>query len=103
MATASSNPLVPPEFLSAVRRALATPPAGVDPWFLRYCGDLADDRGALTYARAKWQLVSLAGGVRGKVVVDARSATAPRTSCSQSTRSPTTSTYAHSSTSAHAC
>jgi SAM-dependent methyltransferase len=56
-----------------MRRALAAPPAGVDPWFLRYCGDLAGDRGALTYARAKWQLVSLAGGVRGKVVVDAGS------------------------------
>ena len=69
----SPRPLVPPAFEAAVRRAVGTPPAGVDPWFLRYCGDLARDRDLRTYARAKWQLVALAGGVRDKVVVDAGS------------------------------
>src|SRR5690349_16353778 len=67
------SPLVPPALAAAARRALAEPPAGVDPWFLRYCGDLAFDRGLRTYVRARWQMVSLAGGVRDKVVVDAGS------------------------------
>src|SRR5439155_9828417 len=66
-------PLVPPSFAAGARRALAETPSGVDPWFLRYCGDLAFDAGLRTYARAKWQLLSLAGGVRDKVVVDAGS------------------------------
>ena len=67
------SPLTPPGFVAGVRRALADPPPGVDPWFLRYCGDLARDRDVTTYARAKWQLVSLAGGVSGRAVVDAGS------------------------------
>ena len=71
--TAAPRPLIPSDFEAAVRRAVAAPPAGVDPWFLRYCGDLARDRDLHTYARAKWQLVELAGGVRDKVVVDAGS------------------------------
>jgi SAM-dependent methyltransferase len=43
----------------------------VDPWFLRYNGDLLDDRGLRTWARAKQQFFDLCGGVRDKVVVDA--------------------------------
>ena len=73
MSPAPPPPPVPPRFAAAAARALAEPPAGVDPWFLRYCGDLARERGLRVYARAKWQLVSLAGGVRDKVVVDAGS------------------------------
>jgi SAM-dependent methyltransferase len=45
----------------------------VDPWFARYCGDLADARGLETYLRAKAQLIAMAGGVRGKDVLDAGS------------------------------
>jgi SAM-dependent methyltransferase len=63
----------PPAFVHAARRALREPPAGVDAWFHRYHGDLLDDRGLRTWVRAKRQLVDLAGGVTGKVVVDAGS------------------------------
>jgi SAM-dependent methyltransferase len=65
--------LAPPEFVSAARYSLTDPPVGVDPWFHRYFGDLSNDRGLETYVRAEWQMVSLAGGVRDKVVVDAGS------------------------------
>jgi len=60
----------PPAFVRAARAALASPPAGTDPWFHRYHGDLANDQGLRTWARAKRQLLDLAGGVTGKVVVD---------------------------------
>jgi SAM-dependent methyltransferase len=63
----------PAEFIRPVRAALASPLAGVDPWFFRYHGDLADDRGLRKWARAKRQLFDLVGGVRDKVVVDAGS------------------------------
>jgi len=57
----------------AARASLARTPAGVDPWFHRYHGELADDRALRTWVRAKRQLVDLVGGVAGKVVVDAGS------------------------------
>jgi len=60
----------PAAFVRGARTALASPPDGVDPWFHRYHGDLADDAGLRTWARAKRQLVDLAGGVAGKMVVD---------------------------------
>jgi SAM-dependent methyltransferase len=63
----------PPDFIRHARRALSEPPPGVDPWFHRYHGDLIDDRGLRTWVRAKRQLLDLAGGVAGKVVVDAGS------------------------------
>jgi hypothetical protein len=51
-------------------RGAREPAHGVDPWFHRYHGDLANDAGLRTWARAKRQLLDLAGGVAGKVVVD---------------------------------
>lgn len=60
----------PDAFVAAVRRAAQTPPAGVDPWFLGYCGGLRDPAALRQWTRAKQQLVALAGGVQGKVVVD---------------------------------
>lgn len=60
----------PASFIHAARSALAATPAGVDPWFHRYLGELLDDRGLRTWVRAKQQLLALAGGVRGRVVVD---------------------------------
>jgi len=67
---ASGDLSAPPEFVRAARAALANPPTGIDPWFHRYHGDLANDAGLRTWARAKRQLLDLAGGVTGKVVVD---------------------------------
>lgn len=61
------------EFTHAVRRALRSPPAGTDPWFVSYCGALANDAGRRTYLRAQWQLMSLVGGVEGRDVLDAGS------------------------------
>jgi len=63
----------PAAFVHGVRAALARPPEGIDPWFHRYLGELADDVALRTWVRAKRQLVDLAGGVAGKVVVDAGS------------------------------
>jgi SAM-dependent methyltransferase len=63
----------PAAFVRAARAALANTPNGVDPWFHRYLGDLRDDSGLRTWTRAKQQLLDLAGGVSGKVVVDAGS------------------------------
>ena len=63
----------PAAFVRGARSALAHPPEGIDPWFHQYFGGLADDVGLRTWARAKRQLVDLAGGVAGKVVVDAGS------------------------------
>jgi ubiquinone/menaquinone biosynthesis C-methylase UbiE len=63
----------PSAFVESARRSLAQPPAGVDPWFRRYNGDLLDDKGLRTWVRAKRQLLDLVGGVRGKVIVDAGS------------------------------
>ena len=44
-ATLLEAPLSPGEFQTAARAALTRPPAGVDPWFHGYHGDLLDDRG----------------------------------------------------------
>ena len=63
----------PAAFVRGVRAALAHAPDGIDPWFHRYHGDLGDDRGLRTWVRAKRQLLDLAGGVAGKVIVDAGS------------------------------
>jgi len=63
----------PDDFVRAARASLTRTPDGVDPWFHRYLGELLDDRGLRTWVRAKRQLLDLAGGVRGKVVVDAGS------------------------------
>jgi SAM-dependent methyltransferase len=63
----------PAAFIRAARAALARPAEGLDPWFHRYFGDLANDAGLRTWARANRQLLDLAGGVAGKVVVDAGS------------------------------
>jgi SAM-dependent methyltransferase len=63
----------PAAFVRAARAALANPPEGVDPWFHRYLGDLANDTGLRTWVRAKRQLLDLVAGVAGKVVVDAGS------------------------------
>jgi SAM-dependent methyltransferase len=60
-------------FVRGARLALARPPQGIDPWFHRYLGDLATDSGLRTWVRAKRQFMDLAGGVAGKVVVDAGS------------------------------
>ena len=74
-----AEPTIPPdvpapaEFIRSARNALTRTPAGVDPWFHRYNGDLLDDRGLRTWVRAKLQLMDLVGGVKGKVVVDAGS------------------------------
>jgi|KBSSwiStaDraftv2_1062776.scaffolds.fasta_scaffold219467_2 SAM-dependent methyltransferase len=75
MSTSDTAPIspdlsAPPQFVRAARAALASPPAGIDPWFHRYHGDLASDAGLRTWARAKRQLMDLAGGVVAKVVVD---------------------------------
>ncbi|MEO7867140.1 MAG: class I SAM-dependent methyltransferase [Candidatus Eisenbacteria bacterium] len=61
------------EFASAARASLTRTPQGVDPWFHQYHGDLLDDRGLRTWTRAKQQLFSLIGGIRGRAVVDAGS------------------------------
>jgi SAM-dependent methyltransferase len=45
-------------------------PADVDPWYHRYHGDLLQDGGLRTWARAKQQLLGLVGGVCGRVIVD---------------------------------
>jgi len=71
------GPLRAAEFAEPMRRALDSPPAGVDPWFLSYCGDLKSEPGLNTYLRAKQQLLRLAGGVRGKDVLDAGSGFGP--------------------------
>ena len=63
----------PEAFVRCARASLTHAPEGVDPWFHRYLGELLDDRGLRTWVRAKRQLVDLAGGVQGKVVVDAGS------------------------------
>jgi len=63
----------PEQFVRSARAALVRTPEGVDPWFHRYLGELNDDRGLRTWVRAKRQFVELAGGVQGKVVVDAGS------------------------------
>ena len=63
----------PEPFVSSARASLERTPEGVDPWFHRYLGDLLDDRGLRKWVRAKQQFVALAGGVQGKVVVDAGS------------------------------
>ena len=63
----------PAEFVRAARAALTRTPEGVDPWFHGYHGELLDDRGLRTWARAKRQLFDLVGGVRDRVVVDAGS------------------------------
>ena len=63
----------PAAFVQSARRALTETPEGVDPWFHGYNGDLLDDRGLRTWVRAKDQLMELAGGARGKVIVDAGS------------------------------
>ena len=63
----------PAEFVRAARASLTHTPDGVDPWYHRYLGDLADDRGLRTWVRAKKQLVDLAGGAAGKMAVDAGS------------------------------
>ena len=68
-----SLPLHPPGFEDSIRRAIASPPDGVDPWFTEYFGDVRDARGLASYMRAKQQLLQLAGGVRGKDVLDAGS------------------------------
>jgi SAM-dependent methyltransferase len=60
----------PASFVRAVRASLERTPAGVDPWYGRYLGDLRDDRGLRTWVRAKQQLLELVGGVQGRVVVD---------------------------------
>ena len=60
----------PESFVRAVRASLQDSPAGVDPWYHRYLGDLLDDRGLRTWVRAKHQLLDLVGGTRGRVVVD---------------------------------
>lgn len=64
---------VPEAFVRAAQAALANPPAGMDRWFLTYCGELAEPRGLRTYLRASQQIFALAGGVRGKVIIDAGS------------------------------
>lgn len=61
------------EFASAARASLTRTPAGVDPWFHGYHGDLLEDRGLRTWTRAKAQLFSLIGGIAGREVVDAGS------------------------------
>jgi SAM-dependent methyltransferase len=63
----------PAGFAAAVRRSLASPPDGVDPWFLGYCGALASHNGLRTYVRAAWQLIALIGGVENRDVLDAGS------------------------------
>ena len=68
-ATPSGVP-APASFIRAARAALGAMPAGIDPWFRRYLGDLLDDRGLRTWVRAKHKLLELVGGVRGRVVVD---------------------------------
>jgi ubiquinone/menaquinone biosynthesis C-methylase UbiE len=71
-----SLPLKSPQldaFAAAFRAALAEPPADVDPWFFKYCGELAHDRELATYVRARKQMLELAGGVMGKDVLDAGS------------------------------
>jgi SAM-dependent methyltransferase len=67
------QPLRPADFVEPMRRALASPPPGVDPWFQSYCHDLGDDAGLTSWLRAKRQLFALAGGVHGKDVLDAGS------------------------------
>lgn len=63
----------PAAFVHSARAALTRTPAGVDPWFHRYHGELLDDHALRTWVRAKQQLIDLVGGVRGKLVVDAGS------------------------------
>src|SRR5437762_1174176 len=60
-------------FADTIRRTLASLPDGVDPRFLSYHGALRTDSGLRRYCRARWQLVSLAGGVHGRNLVDAGS------------------------------
>jgi len=66
-----SAPLISAHFRDAVRRSLASPPAGVDAWFASYCGELADDDGLRRYLRAMQQLLALIGGVERRDVIDA--------------------------------
>jgi SAM-dependent methyltransferase len=73
VATPLEAPLSPLDFQRAARTALTQTPAGVDPWFHGYHGDLLDDRGYNTWLRAKAQLLALIGGAKGRVVVDAGS------------------------------
>lgn len=61
------------DFVERMRRAIANPPAGSDPWLLDYYGHLATDKGMETYLRATAQMVELVGGVEGKDVFDAGS------------------------------
>ena len=66
----------PRSFHEALQHAVTDPPAGIDPWFRDYHGDLAHARGREVYLRAKEQLLELIGGVdaiRDKVVLDAGS------------------------------
>ena len=65
--------LEPADFADAVRRTLESPPAGADPWVLSFYRDLRTEAGMRRFSRAHQQLISLAGGVVGRDVVDAGS------------------------------
>jgi len=69
--TSPDYPPVSDRFVGSLRHAIEDPPAGVDRWFLSYCGPLANADELNTYVRAKRQLVELSDGVRGKDVLDA--------------------------------
>lgn len=61
------------DFVERMRRAIADPPPGSDPWFLEYYGHLSTPTGMDTFLRATAQMVELAGGVEGCDVLDAGS------------------------------
>ncbi|HTM57084.1 MAG TPA: class I SAM-dependent methyltransferase [Candidatus Udaeobacter sp.] len=61
------------EFERTLRDVIASPPSDVDPEFRHYFAALEGEGGLSTFMRHKRQLVGLAGGVRGKDVLDAGS------------------------------
>ena len=67
------NRTLPPAFREKLRSAVEQPPEGADPFFTTYCGAVAQERGLATYLRAKQQMLSLVGGVKGRDVLDAGS------------------------------
>jgi SAM-dependent methyltransferase len=57
-------------FLAALNSSLAEPTSGVDPEYRHYFAGVTTPAGSRSYLRHKAQMVSLLGGVEGKVVAD---------------------------------
>ena len=71
MSTNGSRALA--EFEHTLRQVIVAPPPEVDGEFQHYFAALAGEGGLSTFMRHKRQLVALAGGVKGKDVLDAGS------------------------------